>query len=75
MKRCLEIKKKKIELIIIEEVNKFVVNIVCEYWEKFCYDFKSGDIIFQQFGNYFFVMKKKEIKIELDFIVNIFSDD
>lgn len=75
MKRCLEIKKKKIESITIEEVNKSVVNIVCEYWEKLCHDLKSGDITFQQFGNHFSAMKKKEIKTELDFIANTFSDD
>lgn len=76
MKRCLEIKKSGIEFIIIEEVNKFIVNIVCEFWEKFCYDLKSGDIIFQEFGNYFLDMKKKVVNKELNFIVDkvLFSD-
>lgn len=75
MKRCLEIKKKRIESITIEEVNKSVVNIVCESWEKLCHDLKSGDITFLEFENHFSEMKKKELKKELDFIANILSDD
>lgn len=74
MKRCLEIKKKRIESITIEEVHKSVVDIVCESWETLCHELKSGDITFQQFGNHFSEMKKKELKLELDFIANMFSD-
>lgn len=41
------------------------------FWEKFCNDFKSGDIIFLDFENYFFEMEKMEIIRELKFIVDI----
>lgn len=45
---------------------------MCELWEKFCNDFKSGDIIFLDFENYFFEIEKMEIIRELKFIVDIF---
>lgn len=76
MKRCLEIKKSGTESITIEEVNKSIVNIVCESWEKLCHDLKSGDITFQEFGNHFSDMKKKVVNKELNFIADkVLSSD
>lgn len=74
MKRCLEIKKTQTKSITIEEVNKFIVNIVCECWDKLYHDLKSGDITFQEFGNHFSEMKKKVVNKELNFIADMSSD-
>lgn len=74
MKRCLEIKKTRTESITIEEVNKSIVDIVCESWEKLSRDLKSGDITFQEFGNHFFEMKKNVVNRELNFIADMSGD-
>lgn len=75
MKRCLEIKQKRKESITIEEVNKSIVNDVCEAWEKLCLDLKSGDITFQEFGNHFSEMTKRVVNKELNLIADISGDD
>lgn len=74
MKRCLELKKTRTKSITIEEVNKFIVNIVCECWDKLYHDLKSGDITFQEFGYHFSEMKQKVVNKELNFITDMSSD-
>lgn len=46
---------------------------MCESWKKLCFNLKSGDITFLEFETHFSEMKEKEIKKELNFIVNIFG--
>lgn len=66
---------KRTEFITIEEVNTSIVNNVFEAWEKLCFDLKSGDITFQEFGNHFGEMKKKVVNKELNLIADTSSDD
>lgn len=66
---------KRTEFITIEEVNTSIVNNVFEAWEKLCFDLKSGDITFQEFGNHFREMKKKVVNKELNLIADTSSDD